>query len=87
MSLLEDVRRALKPMIDEGIITDIEKSTSSAGYVPGQPPQQLKERFVAIIPAENADSFYTRIQQRIFEAGLLDRAYVGIQRKSGSART
>ena len=85
MSLLDDVRRVLQPMIDEGIIVDIEESRSSGIYELPDASRPPLEPIAVIIPADDRESYRPRIVELLADAGLVEVTF-SIQERSGSAQ-
>ena len=85
MSLLDDVRRALQPMSDEGIIVDVEEGPSSATYdSPAARLPSLKP-ITVIIPGDKRESYRPRIVKLLADAGVVE-VFVSIQERSASTR-
>ena len=83
MSLLNDVRHALQPMLDEGIIVDVLEGPSSATYDSADARLPPLKPITIIIPAENRESYRPRIVRLLADAGVVE-VFVSIEDRSAA---
>ena len=70
MTLVDEVRRALQPLIDNGVVVDLQEE-GRAVYGDGLVPQQ--QVFRVIVDAPASETYGPEVNRLILGAGLTDR--------------
>jgi hypothetical protein len=69
--LLEEVRLALKPLVDRGIVLDIQESRDLAS--------PRKRGFLATVNAPEPRGYLPEVRHLLYEAGLTELANVSLE--------
>ena len=83
--LIDDVRRALQPLIDKGIVLDVQEALSGARYDTGG-LQSEKGTFTVIVAGSDPEARRPGITALLHQAGLMDKITVSFQTKPASPR-
>jgi hypothetical protein len=76
MGMLDEVRLALKPLADEGIVLEIRESVVASAY--GDPFDMEKHLFVATVAGRDPAKPMSEVKRLISQAGLTNHVNVGL---------